>query len=77
MQLVDNHNTVTGVDHEVACNVMGPVAKGVIREIKPDAYNRRPIIKVELLHDAAGMSVGHISTVRSSYNLLVLYTADA
>ena len=81
----DNRGTELAVGQLVAYNLSGQIAKGRIlscgRERRERAgggwtYNK-DTIKVELLHRAAGMWPGHVSTVRSSVNVLVLLDGES
>jgi hypothetical protein len=76
-KLVDNRNTEIAVGQEVAYNMSGEVVKGVIHSISPGGFRVKPTIKITLSHPAVGKSAGHLSTVRSSRNLLVLQVNGA
>lgn len=70
----DNRGTELEVGQEVVYNLSGQVAKGKIVSVGDDLsrYGHRSRIKIELLHKAAGMAPGHISTVTNPLNVLAL-----
>lgn len=78
MLLRDTRNEQIELGSEVAYNLSGQVAKGVVIKLPKQVgmsrwghYNGGPI-HVELLHDAAGMKAGHVSKVRNPLNMLVI-----
>lgn len=81
--MTDNRGAEILEGRECAFNLSGEIAKGVVLSASstpyPTVYNplgRRFRIKVELLHGAAGHQAGHISTLRSPKNLLMLRPED-
>lgn len=76
---LDNRGAVIEMGQRVAYNLSGQVALGQVRSVGVShRYSRvGPLIKVELLHDAAGQHAGHISKVTNEKNLLVLRPHDA
>lgn len=75
--MTDNRGTELRVGQEVAYNISGQVAKGKIISLIGGGASIavKMKIKVKLLHTAAGMPMGHVSTVTNERNVLVLQVA--
>lgn len=75
--MIDARQTLLKEGRLVAYNLSGNVAMGTLVHVPEDTRPYKRKIKVQLLHNAAGLHAGHVSTVNDERNLIVILPGDA